>query len=213
MKNRQPVDFVKEHDTGANMKILTLWKLIKYDYSLLLKRKLCKNVFCGNLIIFLFLLQAGCTLMPSGKSNVVEDNLLIWTIIVLDLQEIQNGPCGKYITVSSTLQNLNFVSYETSGTQYTGAIVYLPDVKQTNALFLCSNSNVNFYQTANFATRSGNNCTNGTLTNTPKIASIIGNSTLIGNCYSYPIQMDGSFTLSVFIKGSGYPNDAQVYLQ
>ncbi|MCG6170272.1 hypothetical protein [Leptospira sanjuanensis] len=161
-------------------------------------------------LIVLLLAQAGCV-KPSDKSA-GDDHSVILSLIGFTLMTVQQGPCGKYVTVSSSPQNLNFVPYVNSGVNFSGAIVYMPNVRTNNKLLLCSNANVNFYQSANFVMRSDNNCTAG-ITNTPKVNNVLGANTLIGSCYSYPIQIDGSFTLSVFIEGNGFPEDAKVYLQ
>ncbi|MBM9578878.1 hypothetical protein JWG45_17165 [Leptospira sp. 201903070] len=162
------------------------------------------------LIIITLSLQIGC--IKSLGNSVEEDHSVILSLIGYVLVTTQQGPCGKYVTISSKPQNLNFVSYVSAGVNYSGAIVFMPNVKTTNQLVLCSNSNVNFYQSATFVIRKDNNCSVG-ITNNPKVNNVLGTNALTGNCYSYPIQIDGSYTLSVFIEGNGFPNDAQVYLQ
>ncbi|WP_061236426.1 hypothetical protein [Leptospira santarosai] len=191
------------------MKGTNLLKLILSNNGLMKKFRLNERMIYFHLIVIL-LLQVGCK-NPFNKS-IEEDHSVILSLIGYTLVTVQQGPCGKYVTINSTPQNLNFVSYVNSGVNFSGAIVYMPNVRTTNKLLLCSNSNVNFYQTANFVMRLDNNCAPG-ITNTPKVTNVLGNRTLIGNCNSYPIQVDGSYTLSVFIEGNGYPDDAQVYLQ
>ncbi|WP_235594557.1 hypothetical protein [Leptospira santarosai] len=171
--------------------------------------KTVKKIIQGSLIA-LFLLQVGWT-RPSDKTAGNDYSVLL-SLIGYALVSIQQGPCGKYITASSSPQNLNFVPYVNSGINFSGAIIYMPNVKTNNKLLLCSSSNVNFYQSANFSMRSNSNCSGG-IFNTPRVNNVLGANALVGNCYSYPIQIDGSFALSVFIEGSGFPNDAQVYLQ
>lgn len=171
--------------------------------------RLAEKIIYLNLILML-LLQVGCK--NSFDKSIEEDHSVILSLIGFSLVTSQQGPCGKYVTINSTPQNLNFVSYVNSGINFSGAIVYMPNVNTANKILLCSNSNVNFYQTANFVMRLDNNCS-PRITNTPKVTNVLGTSTLIGNCNSYPIQIDGSYTLSVFIEGNSYPNDAKVYLQ
>ncbi|MDI7219456.1 hypothetical protein [Leptospira santarosai] len=192
------------------MKLANLWEMIKSKKVTMENVKLTRQLFKSSIIFLLLLPQLECA--KAFENSVKDDHSVILALIAYSLVTAQQGPCGKYVTINSTTQNLNFVSYVNSGVSFSGAIVYLPNVKTNNKLMLCSNSNVNFYQTANFVMRMDNNCAPG-ITNTPKVSNVLGANVLVGNCYSYPIQIDGSYTLSVFIEGNSFPNDAQVYLQ
>ncbi len=170
-----------------------------------------KLKFLMKIILLMNIAFHICCLRPSDKSAGNDYSILL-TLIGYSLYSVQQGPCGKFVTAVSDPQNLNFVPYITAGVNYIGSIVYLENVKSNNQLFLCSNVSVSFFQTANFSTRLGNNCVNR-ISNSPKVNDIFGKAVQVGNCLSYPILKEGSFTLSIFVEGESYPNDGQVYLQ
>ncbi|WOT13250.1 hypothetical protein [Leptospira interrogans] len=169
------------------------YKILKIKFLLM---GIIMNVFC---------------LHPSGKST-SDDSSFYLLLIGYRIFAAQQGPCGKYITARSNPQDLNFVSYTTDGANYVGAIVYLENVKNNNQLFLCSISDTSFFQTANYVTRYDNICAFRVF-NTSKAKGVLGDPTQVGNCLSYPILKEGSYSLDIFVEGGLYPNDSKAYLQ
>ncbi|EMO90855.1 hypothetical protein [Leptospira noguchii] len=168
------------------------------------------NLYYKILILMCIVMNAFC-LNPFSKST-NDDSSFYLSLIGYRIIAAQQGPCGKYVTASSNPQNLNFVSYTTDGINYVGSIVYLENVKNNNQLYLCSISDTSFFRTANYVTRYDNICAFRAF-NTPKAKGVLGDPAQVGNCLSYPILKEGSYSLDIFVVGGMYPDDSKVYLQ